>query len=649
MIDRLGRLGDASESKDDVYIKLLAPSASSEWDVGRVGHRREISRKLLGRLSAYLRLHGLSLNGENSGISSTFLAWLTRDCQSNHDRKPNKIKEKKSKIPGPEFLSSSSSASSLLSRIQNDVTPSDSELDIDTVGVKMDDLKQYEMPSLPALDFDLTGDAVKAFVATCITDNRFILLDKWLEGLVSKLSKDAFGLETPSGVRLTELAIDLLKIYQSLSHAQNDLPMILLKWLPSLSRTMGVPELWELIFRVSPDASSSTVSNHLLSKCLTSWSVLHVSQCKDWIMALGDSDVPGYDYERIALFLISTSEQPSAHIELFSESGFQSDWASSKDFVISAIAIAIRSLRQARDSLEIAIFRRKNIPSGITLIFLVARCGKKHLRSVCDLILQELSALDTKDTQRAALEEVFLRLYLCYPQWMDLGSVAARTALMSASESQAHNWADWRSSFGDKIESMLDALSSGELRVATSLADLSRKQPLLILRKLPKMSAMLQRDAAMLSDDRRERRGVITGQSVSGNLDIKFHGKAIKLTIQHWGYSFTEPLWIALLDVLTAMPSQVLFSCGLKVGLLDFLGVYLELLSVQLQLLTANKAARLKGKLGDVFATFRQSSSKGWNEWLGAKIGESEVRHLLVSCNFISPQEAIESLKNGVQ
>jgi hypothetical protein len=73
MIDRLGQLGDAAENKDDVYAKLLAPSASSGWDVGRLGHRREILRKLIGRLSAYLRLHAVSLQGKSSDISTTYL------------------------------------------------------------------------------------------------------------------------------------------------------------------------------------------------------------------------------------------------------------------------------------------------------------------------------------------------------------------------------------------------------------------------------------------------------------------------------------------------------------------------------------------------------------------------------------------------
>lgn len=644
MIDRLGRLGVATESKDDVYVKLLAPSASSEWDVGRAGHNRDISRKLLGRLSAYLRLHTVSLQGENSDVSTIFLVWLSDYCKSNHDMIPNKAKNKKSKISENQFLTSLTSASSVLLRIQNDSMTLTS--DVKVGNLEMDILNQCEMPSLPTFDFDVQRNAAGSFIASCMKVNRYIFLDEWLYGLLSKLNKKAFELETQG--MLTELAVDLLKAYQSLSHAQNGATVILIKWLPRLSRNAGKPELWESIFKASTDPSRSAVLNILLTKCLTSWSMPHVAQCKDWIMTL--DAVSGYDYERIALFLISTSEQPSPQIEMFSESygvSLQSQWASSKEFVIFATAIAIRSLMQSRAPLEKALSRRNRLPTGFTLLFLLARCGKKQLRSVSNLILEDLAAPRTEDTIRNALEVVFLRLYLCFPHWMDLGSVAAREALMNASERQSQSWSHWRSSYDDKISGMLDALSSGEVRVTKSLSELSRKQPLFVLRELPKMTDLLQTDAAILSDDQRERKGVITGRDMSGDLVTVLHGKVVKMTVQHWGYSFTEPLWTSLLDVLAAMPREVLFSCGLKVGLMDFLTIYLELLSVQLQLMSAHSAARLKGKLDDFFIMFRQINLKGWQQWLGSKTDESEVHHLLVSCNFISPEEAIESRKNG--
>lgn len=634
MVDRLGRLGDSAENKDELYSKLLAPSAASEWDVARVGRQSEIFRKLLWRLSAYLwRYSGLSAS-EHSNTSKTFLVWLSDVCKKN----PAKVKTEKAKaIAGP-ILSSMSSISSLLATIQNNSILPVSDAGINNGEAGMDELTQFEDLRRPILDIDVNGDTERSFILKCFENDRFNLLDEWLDGFAGKVSADEFRLLEPDTSRSTELAVELLNIYMSLDPAQDGATAIVLKWIPSLSRSTGKPELWEVLFR--------DVSSNLLARCLSSWSMLHVSQCREWIMALADDNTAGLDYRKVALFLISTSEQPSSQIEVFSESPpapLQSEWAKSKEFVTSATTVAIKSLIQSREPLERALCRRNSLPSGLTLMLLIARCGKKQLRSVCDLILQQLTSPDLEEACCINLGVVFLRLYLCFPHWMDLGSAAARTVLMNASERQVHIWADWRSSFDEKIDGMIDALGSGGLNATKSLVDLSRKQPLLILRSLPKISALLVSDATIVCDDRRERRGVITGVNLSGNREIMLRGKLVKVVFPHWGYSFAEPLWMAWLDVLLAMPHEVLFTCGTRVGLLQVFEVYLELLSVQLQLMTAHKAARLKLKIEDVFVLFRQFSSEGWSEWLGSTIGEIEVRHILLTCNFITPQEAIDN------
>lgn len=51
MVDRLGNLGANMEDKSLIFGKLLLPSASSEWDIGRIGKQNDIIRRLVGRLS----------------------------------------------------------------------------------------------------------------------------------------------------------------------------------------------------------------------------------------------------------------------------------------------------------------------------------------------------------------------------------------------------------------------------------------------------------------------------------------------------------------------------------------------------------------------------------------------------------------------
>jgi hypothetical protein len=99
------------------------------------------------------------------------------------------------------------------------------------------------------------------------------------------------------------------------------------------------------------------------------------------------------------------------------------------------------------------------------------------------------------------------------------------------------------------------------------------------------------------------------------------------------------------------VPNEVLFSCGLKMGLLDLLGVYLRLMFVQSQLRTSEKVPRLKNKLAEFFEGLKVSNRKGWESWLGSSVSGlpslGATRNVLMSCDFISHQQAIDSVKGA--
>ena len=84
-------------------------------------------------------------------------------------------------------------------------------------------------------------------------------------------------------------------------------------------------------------------------------------------------------------------------------------------------------------------------------------------------------------------------------------------------------------------------------------------------------------------------------------------------------------------------------------GLDTFLGAYLRLMSVQTQLRTSDRLSRLKGKLSDFFAVFKASNRDSWDEWLIREVDGLQslgsARNVLLSCDFISHQEAVESVK----
>ncbi|KAL3924917.1 MAG: hypothetical protein SGILL_000752 [Bacillariaceae sp.] len=182
MVDRLGKLGESADDMNKAFSQLLVPSASSEWDIGRLGHRREIARKLLGRISAYSRMYDLpSLSAENS-MSFAFVKWMSETCQSVD--KPVKPKTKKQKAQPTRVFTSVENAGQLLTDIggtsvDNLETPNSSQLDGDasemTQFLGFHDSTSIKYPA--SLD-DI--DAIKEFLAQVFEDNMPNILEDWL-------------------------------------------------------------------------------------------------------------------------------------------------------------------------------------------------------------------------------------------------------------------------------------------------------------------------------------------------------------------------------------------------------------------------------------------------------------------------------------
>lgn len=635
MIDRLGHLSDGSEDSNILYTKIL-----ERW---KDGNRCDMSRYLLGRLTACLRIHGAVIHMESVPISTAFISWLRKDCKLIQETKQIKIKSNKKNSMSDSDLSLTSMTLAFKS-VFSELKPKLNALPVVVVATEVESFKINEHNSVNFVSLNVSAAEAKHFFFPCIQKNRTDMIDSWFQNLVSTQAPLARELKAKA---LLDMAIELLTLYRSLDNVRQETTWLLVKWIPVLSCSDGSPDLWELLFQDYQEPIINTGVANLLMKCATSWSERHVSHCKDWIIEQGSGNSETYNCERLALFLVSTCEQISVQTELFSEESLSpsvSGWANSREFVLSGANIAAMSLNK-QGPLKRSLRRRNSLPPSLLLFFLLARRGKNQLRTVCEVLLQKLSTVDTEDTVHKCLETVFLRLYICYPHWIDLGSPAVRNVLLSASERHSSSWINWRSRYDDKIEDLLNVLVSGDVRVAAALGHFCRKQPLLILRKLPRMAALLSVDAAT-SETGREKRGVVSGQQVSGSLEVKFQGKdRVKLVVRHWGYSFTEPIWVALLDVLSIIPSEVLYGCGSRIGLLDFLAIYVELLSVQLQLLSADRAERLKEKLCSILVAFRLANPTGWREWLKSSRGEKEMRHMLVSCSCISAEEAIDALK----
>lgn len=617
MLDRLGRLGESNPSKQKLYEELLVSSASNEWDIGRVGQRRELARKLLGRISAYVRLYSLNVCDAAIHVSNSFLSWLDDECRAKFE-KPKHQKSKK----GIKTKASQLVPTDLLSRFLS--------VDAQCPGpvVEMEDNVAVFLPVpsdvvVDPSDLSISVDSVERFLQE---EEDYDRLDEWLHAYYAESFFNASEESSSS-----QVALRLLIWFEGAIHSDERRESAILKWLPLLSGRSADPDppLWTKLFSSDKDSARAVVMKDLIGKCGQFWDGAHVAACVEWISSANTKEILNFCAAKMARFLVvaggavgqSLSDESTATFPGLSDSA-------TRVFV----SVAIRSIQ---DESEGEYY-------GQTLLLMTAGWDKDSTRRAAGLLLQERECSTTRE--RLSLDAAIFRLYVARPLWLNLGLASVRLALINAAVQSHQVWTTWPCQLDNQMQNLLYGIAHGETRLAKSLVELSRSHPLLIFRQIGAFIEILDYDATEKGLQRGDNR-IIHGESIYGSAEASMYGHLVRVTVRHWGYSYSESLWYALLEVVRSLPNEVLFDCGLKLGLLEFLAVYLKLVSVQSTLRSADRLVRLKSKLAELFTAFQGSSLRAWRNWLGRFIDGQEVRHVLMSCDFITPQEAIESLK----
>jgi hypothetical protein len=557
MIDRLGRLGDKAQDKEKVFNQLLVPSAASEWDIGRLGRRREVSRKMMGRLSAYSRMFQLSkLEGEDI-ISFTFLEWLSESCRL--AEKPRKSKPKKEKAPSSTLFSSIKSAESILQTLAeqplDSAQKSCTRLDGDASNMtKFRVLSVAQQIPRPQSCNDAKD--ICRFLQSTFEMNETKPLDLWLEEnfgqpTVTKKRKWKGTYDTVPELIGESLPFLLLKSFSELERKTEGLGACIVKWVPKLSISTGSPELWKLLF--ADGQKPSFMWSNLISRCCQTWTHSHMSLCRAWVLSQGKEDL---DLDKVVRFLVHSSSLGAIHVESFVEAPLTEEdaaWGKSEDMVKRASKLAIDCLVASEDkSLEERLCGRNDPPDSIVLLLLIARWGRKQLQCLSQTIVERMVQEDGKS--RDSLLAVILRLYAYFPQSMNLGVAILRSVLKEAVEKYAQDWLSWRSPLDDEFQDVINSLigNGAPPRMVQALAEGSKKHPLLLLRKLGTIEEALEADATVCElSVANEKRGVLYGQSLSGPIAAKVEGRLIKVTVKHWGFNFTENIWISFLDIIS--------------------------------------------------------------------------------------------------
>jgi hypothetical protein len=250
------------------------------------------------------------------------------------------------------------------------------------------------------------------------------------------------------------------------------------------------------------------------------------------------------------------------------------------------------------------------------------------------------------DGLRMLMAEAILRVYSYYPTHVSLGNPKLRTLLVDASKSI--DWRTWRTPMDETLNDMLAGLKvNPSQRLVHGLVDISKSHPLILLRKLDAMADILENDAS--TANRGLSRVRVQAEDLEAPATAVYNTQQVKVVVRHWGYSYTDPLWVSFLEILLSVPREVLFSCGMRMGLDGLLLVYVKLLYIQSQLQNREKVVRLKTRFTDLIKAFEKDPA--WNEWLASPVvgldSLKTVRNVLIRCSLITTDQAMENIRSA--
>lgn len=642
MIDRVGKLGEQSDSIDKVYRELLMPSATMDWGFGQIGTRREIARKLIGRLSAYISKSGDSFETLSKDVSFTFIGWLSEECRPPEKQRKGRPLKKSLKARDVDGIASKlSDAESLLANFTDFVDIADQTLDCSDSDVSLSKFKTPSpIDSPPPVPESDAG--YELFIRDCCSRCDSDSLELWIEA-------DLFSerVLAPTKRRKTEdvmnetskcaVALALLECSLSTPSLNPEWIRAVERWVPLLSASEANPAFWKILFS---QHESELNTGCMVAACACTWCPFTAIACRDWILSHGEWK--SLDLQSLTTFLVHTSGQGATHAPSFQREGMPvSTCFQSKESVDGVVSLAFECATSCGDD----IARRNSLPGWLQLLLLVAQGGKVQANQMIHYLLRKVEDSEQEGI-RMVIAKAILRVYCYFPSRVSLVNPRLRMLLVDASKSV--DWRTWRTPIDETLNDMLAGLKlSPTQRLVHGLVDVSKSYPLMLLRKLDAMADILEDDAVnrVASGVSRVR---FQADDIDGPATAICNDKEVKVVIRHWGYSYTDPLWVSFIEILLSVPREVLFSCGLKMGLDVLLLVYVKLLYVQCHLQSREKSTRLKSRFADLMAIFEKDAS-AWDTWLATLVpgldSTKTVRSVLVRCSVISTDQAMDNIR----
>ena len=651
MVDRISSLGSASSDVSTAYRNLLLPSASSEWDIGRVGTAEDIARRLLGRLSAYLRAGTL-----DHASSRSFAEWLHNECRRSPT--PTFHHSKKPKSATSNMIEALPVPSSVLSSLQGPTPAGKGE----NIGPSVDASELDGFISERELHPSVTA-------ASNILEKIELAFFKESPRELHEVLEEYTSKEDEPECSRTDIVLQFCEQIKNLPSKPRWAVTAILYWLPVMSCDANSVELWSTIFAKQGDLVTLFL-DELILLCTQAWSETHLRNCAKWIISLDQELLGILSARRLADFLVKTCSLSPPEQPFLADGSSLLDtapeWGNSEAHASSLVNICILAADEDPGGQHPHLNNRNSVPSWLTLLEMLGNRGKRQLDYATEAILLYQKE-HANSPGMPLLDGAILRLYFLQPTRMNLGSSPVRAALLRASVARARTWTHWRSSLDDLLEEAISSLSFvresnvaastatstanlGRLPWSRVLLDHARRHPLLILRKTARFLDILEEDATVPSFDRvSTSSGRIDASPLVGPAEARWMSNSVvRVHIKHWGFSFTEQLWNTVLDIYLNIPKEVLFHSGLQLGFLDLLNCYLRLLSVQMGCLTGEPTARLKTKFAQVLQSLQTANNTAYQAWWSTDAEEGmPVRNLLVGTNLLSPQQAIQSIRSS--
>jgi hypothetical protein len=626
MINRLGRLGDESSEADKVFRRYLSPLKLSKWDIARNKGHKSLTKVLLGRIAAYKRLHQISPDEESSSMS--FQRWLL-EAESKPQAKHDKGKMKDNSKRQTKALIND------FTRTLEDSMVSESAEAQESSGESAVDSTPFKETQPKAGPLEIAERNSTVDLQQCLESGEVERIEWCLQ--------NSFLGQSKNGRKLAHDAITMYEEFSKLSDQnQRRVSSLLVRWFPLLANESDDEDkVFKVMFRQIEESKTNSPSfeSRLILECSKVWDQARMDKCIAWITDPASQGQQN-DAARMAQFLVLASNQLSLTHSFFEtdETTIPMPKSGDESMIRSGAITAVEFFKEQSGQRSPNPFTS----SSAKLLLLLADRGRDEFRIVCDTIVSNFSE---NAVAKLSQLEVFLRLYLQHPQWIDLTSDAVN-GLMEASQKFSSRWTEWWSTYDGRIDDILQSMQEGDAKPVKELSEIARKQPLLLLRKFPAIANILLADATIdTKRTKRSTRGTVVGNDIQGTREVIFLGQLTQVSWKHWGYELFEPMWIAWLDILSHIPKMVLFSCGPSVGFNSLLNVYVQLLQVQLQLMSANDVHRLRDKLKGLFQIYRQSNAPCWSSWLRSTIGTSEVRHALMGCDLIDIKEASDQFQ----